>query len=119
MSSDMALRFFGLLKVMTPTPSVMLCWILPSAWHFSVLLGTFSIAAAFGIERIIPPGLKHWSRVSAMADQLPLPSGELVSNPITENSIAADQMRRQRMIAGLIEESRLLGGRFQKLLVLV
>src|SRR5205823_11747204 len=31
---------------------------------------------------------------------LPLPSGELVSNPMTENSIAAGQMRRQRMIAG-------------------
>src|SRR3981189_1654537 len=31
MSSDMALRFSGLLKVMMPTPSAMLCRILPSA----------------------------------------------------------------------------------------
>src|SRR5712664_3278951 len=48
MSSDMALRFSGLLKVMTPTPSLTLCRILPSAKDLSVLLGIFSIGAAFG-----------------------------------------------------------------------
>jgi hypothetical protein len=37
-SSDIALRFSGLLKVMTPTPSLTLCRILPSAWDFSVLV---------------------------------------------------------------------------------
>src|SRR6267142_6862694 len=50
MSSDMALRFAGLLKVMTPTPSVTLCRILPSAWDLSVVLATFSIGAAFADE---------------------------------------------------------------------
>src|SRR6478672_1476819 len=48
MSSDMALRFSGLLKVMTPTPSATLRRILPSAKDLSVLLGTSSIGAAFG-----------------------------------------------------------------------
>src|SRR5258706_8530370 len=48
MSSDMALRFSGLLKVMTPTPSATLCRILPSAKDLSVLLRTSSIGAAFG-----------------------------------------------------------------------
>src|SRR5260221_10854302 len=43
-SSDMALRFSGLLKVMTPTPSVTLCRILPSAWDLSACLGTSSIS---------------------------------------------------------------------------
>src|ERR1700681_2314029 len=47
MSSDMALRFSGLLKVMTPTPSVTLCRILPSAKDFSIFLWTSSIGAAF------------------------------------------------------------------------
>src|ERR1700738_3417363 len=47
MSSDIALRFSGLLKVMTPTPSVTPCRILPSAKDLSVALGIFSIGGAF------------------------------------------------------------------------
>src|SRR5580658_9457697 len=49
MSSDMALRLSGLLKVTIPTPSVTLCRILPSAKDFSVLLGTSSIGALSGV----------------------------------------------------------------------
>src|SRR3979490_1295380 len=48
MSSDMALRFSGLLKVMTPTPSAIPCRILPSAKDLSAFLRTSSIGAAFG-----------------------------------------------------------------------
>src|SRR2546430_2838094 len=42
-SSDIALRFSGLLKVMTPTPSLTLCRILPSAKDFSLVVGTSRI----------------------------------------------------------------------------
>src|SRR6266403_1198599 len=115
MSSDMALRFSGLLKVMTPTPSVMLCRILPSAWDFSVLLGTSSIGAAFG-DWIDPAGLKQWLGVSAMAMSLSR-LGERTAIMVLRHS--PHQVRRQRMIAGLIEECGFLGGGFQKLLVLV
>jgi hypothetical protein len=46
MSSDIALRFSGLLKVTVPTPSLTLCRILPSAWDFTVLSGVSSIGAS-------------------------------------------------------------------------
>src|SRR5262245_25620272 len=52
----MALRFWGLLKVMTPTPSSMLCKILPSAWDFWVGVGVSSIVGSLG--------RKHWTAVS-------------------------------------------------------
>src|ERR1700738_5097200 len=65
MSSDMALRFSGLLKVMTPTPSVTLCRILPSAKDLSVAFGTFSIGALSLIE-LCAAALKHCLAVWAM-----------------------------------------------------
>ena len=49
MSSDMALRFSGLLKVMTPTPSsIALQDLAVGIGFFGVCLGTSSIGAAFG-----------------------------------------------------------------------
>jgi len=42
-SSDIALRLPGLLKVMIPTPSPTLCRILPSAWDVSAFFGVSSI----------------------------------------------------------------------------
>src|ERR1700731_459973 len=76
MSSDMALRFSGLLKVMTPTPSATVCRILPSAKDLSVAFGTFSIVAAFGDWSLVHQGLKHCLGVSAMAARSPPVVGE-------------------------------------------
>src|SRR3979490_2277271 len=79
MSSDMALRFSGLLKVMTPTPSVTPCRILPSAKDLSVAFGIFSIGAlsAIGGSRIwieaLPRCLGNGGRSGAIR---PLPQGE-------------------------------------------
>jgi hypothetical protein len=73
MSSDIALRFSGLLKVMTPTPSATLCRILPSAKDFSVALGMFSIESAFGDWDF--DTLKHCLGVSAMAVRSLSPCG--------------------------------------------
>src|ERR1700676_4507479 len=67
MSSDIALRFCGLLKVMTPPPSATLCRILPSAWDFSVVLGISSIGGGFRCWECGPRGLKHCFGISAMA----------------------------------------------------
>src|SRR4029077_2705978 len=52
MSSDMALRFSGLLKVTMPTPSATPLRILPSAKDFSSLLGTSSIGEAFLLKKM-------------------------------------------------------------------
>src|ERR1035438_4509186 len=61
MSSDMALRFSGLLKVMIPTPSVTLCRIFPSARDFS-LLGTSSIGEAFVLKNK-GSGREEWAEI--------------------------------------------------------
>src|ERR1035438_7047459 len=61
MSSDMALRFSGLLKVMIQTPSVTLCRIFPSARDFS-LLGTSSIGEAFVLKNK-GSGREEWTEI--------------------------------------------------------
>src|SRR6202011_3485402 len=78
------------------------------------------------------PGLKHWFGVSAMAVRSLSPCGRglgcaepndskfsAVGPAIIIPRNLLRKMRRQRMIARLIEERRLFGGGFQKLLVLV
>src|SRR5260370_18910099 len=115
MGRGMGVGCGGLLKVVERTRSVTLCRILPSGWDFSVLLGTSSIGAALG-DWIDPAGLKHWFGVSAMGMGLSR-LGERTAIIVPLYSL--HQVRRQRMIAGLIEECGFLGGGFQKLLVLV
>src|SRR5450631_2967334 len=61
MSSDMALRFSGLLKVMIPTPSVTRCRIFPSARDFS-LAGTSSIGEAFELKDK-GSGSQEWTEI--------------------------------------------------------
>src|SRR4030095_4283761 len=111
MSSDMALCFSGLLKVITPTPSVTLCRILPSAWDLSVLLGTSSMER---LSVLRGPVSRQWQCTPSPGGRGDAEHAERVS----ANSIAADQVRRQRMIACLIEERSFLGGGFQELFVL-
>src|SRR6266702_437763 len=70
-SSYMALRLAGLLKVMTPMPSVIAERILPSARDFSLALS--SIGGGFRRSEFDSAGLKHSFDVSAMAVFLPRP----------------------------------------------
>ena len=68
-SSDIALRFSGLLKVMMPTPSSTLCKILPSAWDFRAALGVSSIV---GCLQSGPSGGISAARVRMIAPASPL-----------------------------------------------
>src|ERR1700686_4489198 len=77
MSSDMALRFSGLLKVMTPTPSATVCRILPSAKDLSVAFGIFSIGA-LSLIGVSCTWIEELPRCLGNGRALPLPLWERV-----------------------------------------
>src|ERR1700682_5352421 len=105
MSSDMALRFSGLLKVMTPTPSATLCRILPSAKDLSALLGTSSIGAAFGVWTLMHR-IEALVRCLGNGGALPLPLwGKAIAYGIFQRVVPANAgTHTARTLASALEQ---------------